>query len=77
MLENTPPRLVVVSSEGQHYILVPRNWAGDLRIYLQSQGVFSTPPETISTELASLTLSKKIDASVVQGLLDRWTSSHG
>ena len=72
MPEDTPPRLRVVSKEGRHFVLVPQQWAGDLRIFLRSKGVASSPPEPVDRAVVSVELGRKTDTRAVQGLLDRW-----
>ena len=72
MPEKTPPRLTVVSQEGCRYVVVPCEWAGALRDYLQRKGYFVPPPQAVSTGLSSLALSRKADLKAVQAHLDGW-----
>lgn len=67
-----PPRLHVLTQERHHYIMVPRDWAGDLRIYLRGKGVFSHPPEPYDEDIVSVELDKKADTAAIQVFLDRW-----
>jgi hypothetical protein len=74
MPEDTPPRLRIVSQEGRYFVLVPPQWAGDLRILLRSKGVTSSPPEPVGGDMVSVELGKKTDTGAVQVLLDGWVS---
>ena len=72
MLDKTPPRLEIVSREGQHYIMVPSRWAGALRTHLQGRGLLVAPPQGVSAGVSSVALGKKTDTQAVQRILDLW-----